>query len=213
MSWIVTADHTEFDLLKLDQAKVRPVGIAWALSQINRFNGHCVRPYSVAEHSLLVCEIVERELPGPKHVHAHLAALMHDAHEAYCGDLHSPGKEVLGAAWASFEKPLEQLVRTAFGLHTAFGRYGDFLKLADLTALATEKRDLLPHTPRAWACLRSIDPVPWIDLTSRDRREATWEDWRDLWLEKYAELDFARNEFLFGDSRHAPQQASEGGQP
>ena len=41
-----------------------PHDIAHALAQINRFNGHAKRPYSVAEHSLVCMEIAQHlELP------------------------------------------------------------------------------------------------------------------------------------------------------
>lgn len=74
--------------------------IAHSLSQINRFTGHACRPYSVAEHSLLVADIAH-SLGADKE--AELCALMHDAHECITGDVASPIKQVLGEVWADFE--------------------------------------------------------------------------------------------------------------
>jgi hypothetical protein len=49
-----------------------------------RWNGHCHRPYSVAEH----CVLLASRAPD----HLKLTALMHDASEAYLGDVPSPLK-------------------------------------------------------------------------------------------------------------------------
>lgn len=70
--------------------------IAHSLAQINRF-GHASRPYSVAEHSLLVCEIVKSM---GLDCHAQRAALMHDAHEAFTGDVATPHQSRAGGGLA-----------------------------------------------------------------------------------------------------------------
>lgn len=61
--------------------------IAHHLSQTMRYNGACGWPYSVAHHSLEVAKLV----PAP----FKLAGLLHDAAEAYTGDLVSPLKHAL----------------------------------------------------------------------------------------------------------------------
>ena len=58
--------------------------IAHGLSQICRFGGQTKPFLSVAEHSLRLWEAVERK--GGNHV-AQMQALLHDAHEAYTGDM------------------------------------------------------------------------------------------------------------------------------
>ena len=105
--WILTATGRDFPLSGLPtvmpDAAPRIEDIAHALAQINRYTGHAARPYSVAEHSMLVCDIVRAK---GLNAHAQLLALLHDAHEAYCGDVASPTKTVLGAAWLQFENAL-----------------------------------------------------------------------------------------------------------
>ena len=86
--------------------------IAHSLAQINRFTGHASRPYSVAEHSLLVCDIAERYFGLD--VHGQLAALLHDAHEAYTTDLSTPAKAEVGGGWRTFEAASATWLRCAF---------------------------------------------------------------------------------------------------
>lgn len=66
--------------------------LALPLSRINRFNGHTSRLYSVAEHSLHVVTIMERDLTVRDSGQL-LAGLLHDAHEAIIGDVTTPVKQ------------------------------------------------------------------------------------------------------------------------
>lgn len=68
------------------------VDIAHALSQLCRYTGHTDMFWSVAQHSLLVAE----KMPGTPE--QKLVALLHDAAEAYTGDLSSPLKAYLREA-------------------------------------------------------------------------------------------------------------------
>jgi hypothetical protein len=36
-----------------------------------------------------------------------------------------------------------------------------------------------------------VQPVAWANLRDPDRTRATWEDWRDRFLDKVHELEFA----------------------
>lgn len=207
MSFIVTAAGDELSLYKPNALHITAYSVAWSLSQINRFTGHCLRPYSVAEHSLLVCDIAERVCGLD--IHGQLAALLHDAHEAITGDMHTPGKSFIGSGWAAWEIAWEYRVRTAFGTLTSSATHATAIKLADRVALATEKRDLLPKTPTPWPQLQGVDPADWINLYSTERRAMSWEDWRDRFLDRFHELDFARTEALFGaDQAEASTEAN-----
>lgn len=73
-----------FDLIEPHPIEVDLVDIAHSLSLINRFNGHTPQPYSVAEHCLLVSARVERLTNDTDLA---LAGLLHDAPEAYIGDM------------------------------------------------------------------------------------------------------------------------------
>lgn len=196
MSWILTAHGHELDLHYTKPAQMVLPDVAHALAQINRFNGHARRPYSVAEHSLLVLEIIEH-LFAPASVHCRLAALMHDAHEAYCGDLSTPMKQAVGEGWHLVEHRIERAVRSAWALHTAAHEWRDAIKQADLIALATERAQLLPPSPTLWQCLVHVQPVTWVDLMSRERTQADWMDWRNRFEDAANMLDFERNDGMF----------------
>lgn len=87
MSKIVTYYGQTVDLLDPDPETILLEDIAHNLSHIVRFNGATRYPYSVAQHSLYVSHLV-----GPGDA---LIGLMHDATEAYLGDVVSPLKELL----------------------------------------------------------------------------------------------------------------------
>jgi hypothetical protein len=80
--------------------------IAHALSNLCRFNGHTLKFYSVAEHSLLVSQMVPE-----KH---RLAALLHDASEAYLADVPSPVKQLL-PRYYEIEYKLMEVIAGKFG--------------------------------------------------------------------------------------------------
>ena len=122
--------------------------IARGLAYQCRFNGQTREFYSVAQHSLIVSALVPPTL--------RLAALLHDAAEAYLGDMVKPLK-VLLPAFAAIEEQVSAIIATAFGID--FSDYGP-IKRADLIALATEKRDLMPHSAERWAYLDDIHPLP-----------------------------------------------------
>ena len=192
--WMTTSDGQELDLTEPRPAAITGRDLAGGLAQMNRCAGRCHRPYSVAEHSLLVCEIAERELHLD--VHGQLAALLHDAHEAYTTDVPTPHKRLFGPAFENFEFRWEYLVQRLFAVRTPALTFQKAIKRADLMALATERRDLLPPTPTPWAALKGIEPIGWVDLMSRERREMDWADWRERFIDRLHELEFAREERL-----------------
>lgn len=88
--YIALDNGTKLSLTKPDTKVMNIENIANALSMQCRFNGQISRFYSVAQHCLLVSEIAEKADSS----HA-FVGLMHDATEAYIGDLSSPIKQML----------------------------------------------------------------------------------------------------------------------
>lgn len=122
--------------------------IAHGLAYQCRFNGQTREFYSVAQHSLIVASLVPAEL--------RLGALLHDAAEAYLGDMVKPLK-VLMPEFADLEDKVTAIIAATFAID--FSVYAP-IKRADLIALATEKRDLMPHSAERWAYLDDIRALP-----------------------------------------------------
>jgi len=191
MTWMLTATGATVDLRWLRGDDISLLDIAHHLAQLNRYTGAASRPYSVAEHSLLVCEIAERER-GVRSPAMLLAHLMHDAHEAYTNDVSSPLKQVLGPGWADTENRIAWQVHQRFGICVASAAAARDIKWCDLTALSTERAQLLPPSGPDWPCTASHPPVGWVRLA--DREGMGWQDWKQAFLDKFAELHYARGQ-------------------
>ncbi len=196
MTWLITNTGREHAIVGTSpQHPQRPITIeeiAHALAQINRLNGHACRPYSVAEHSMLVSDIARAEGASPVQ---RLAALLHDAHDAYTGDVASPIKWALGQAWADFEHAQEAAVHTALGVRSAMVAHRTSIKRWDLIALATERECLLPYegaTSTPWPILDTPGHEVWpCEFGGRDLSHTAgwyWTRKRDAFLARYHAL-------------------------
>lgn len=123
--------------------------IAHGLAYQCRFNGQTREFYSVAQHSLMVTDLV----PEP----CRLAALLHDAAEAYLGDMVKPLKNLF-PEFSVIEGRVMQIIGHRFGVDLE--ALDPSIKQADLVALATEKRDLMPHSTETWVNLQDVAPLP-----------------------------------------------------
>lgn len=136
-AWIPTFTGRKFHFLNCDPSDVDIVDIAVALSRAARFNGHTRHFYSVAQHSVLVSLQCEQ---FPLH------ALLHDAAEAYIGDITTPLKMLLGPHVKSLEARMHGVICQRFGIGSAMPTE---VKVADARMLITERDQLLfrPHAP------------------------------------------------------------------
>ena len=126
--------------------------IAHGLAYQCRFNGQTNAFYSVAQHSLIVASLVPEEL--------RFAALLHDAAEAYLGDMVKPLK-VLLPGFSEIEDNVSRIIGERFGVDLS---HNAIVKQADLIALATEKRDLMPYSVEEWAYLIGLEPMEAVIL-------------------------------------------------
>lgn len=158
---IHTSQANTFDLLAPHKSNINIDDIAHQLSNLCRFNGATTTHYSVAQHSVLVSRIVPPYLA--------LAGLMHDAAEAYIGDLPSPLKALL-PDYQDIENNILQTIFEKVGLTFP---YHNEVKRADLVALATEARDLLNPVgeEKQWDSLSGISPCE-ISITPMTPAEA-----------------------------------------
>jgi 5'-deoxynucleotidase YfbR-like HD superfamily hydrolase len=115
-AWQRMLSGRRLDLLDPSPLDVEIEDIAHGLSRVARWNGQTAGdwPYSVAEHCLLVEELLPAfGEPTPQE---RLAALLHDAPEYVIGDMISPFKAALGFDYAAFEDRLAAAVHLRFGL-------------------------------------------------------------------------------------------------
>jgi hypothetical protein len=137
-----------FDLLDPAGSRFELEDIAHGLAHTCRYAGQCIRFYSVAEHSWHASYLVPEELK--------LAALMHDAAEAFIGDVTRPLKQLL-PDYRVIEKSIEAVMAERFGLAD---RCADAaVKRADIAMLAAEQRAMMPAHGSDWAILTSVTPA------------------------------------------------------
>lgn len=152
--------------------------IAHALSHVCRFGGHTREFYSVAQHSCLVSYLAPAEW--------RLAALMHDATEAYLGDVIRPLKNILNgkrqensahsytegseasfqpAIYKEIESVFERVIAKKFGIdHTMYGG----IKPYDIRALEIEHGYFFLHEPRIFSrCFNSEEPC-WTPTIAKE---------------------------------------------
>lgn len=187
MTWMLTATAGVVDLRFIRDEPVDILDIAHHLSQIVRFNGAACRPYSVAEHSLLVSSILERSGMNRE---VQLAGLLHDAHEAYIGDITQPLKEALSefgdSVFRNIDLAAAKHVRRHLGVWGLFVAHNAHIKQADLKALSTERTHLMPPGGQPWPVCEQYPPFDWYDFEAH--AEMTWKDWRDAFLQRFDEL-------------------------
>ena len=119
-----------------DPEDVRIEDIAHALSLQCRFAGHVPEFYSVAQHCLLV-----EQLTVPPSRETCLAALLHDAAEAYVLDMPRPLKRDL-PDYRRVERAVTAAVALRFGLPLDFDR-SEKIKSTDNIVLVYEAKSLL----------------------------------------------------------------------
>lgn len=106
--------------------------IAHSLSNLCRFTGHVKQFYSVAQHSIYVSKLMPPTLM--------LEGLLHDASEAYLGDIATPIKPYL-QNYKELEFGIMWYIAKKFNLCELWESVS---KQADAIMLATEIRDLMP---------------------------------------------------------------------
>lgn len=167
---ICTASGQYVDVLRPEQHRFDIEDIAHALSHICRFCGHVREFYSVAQHSVLVSGML-----GPS---AALAGLLHDASEAYLGDVTLPLKGAL-PEYLKIEQRMQAAIMRQFG---ALPGCEAEVKYADLALLATERRDLVRDQNIVWPALTGVEPLK-VRIVPLAAAEA-----RRLFLDVFARL-------------------------
>lgn len=169
--WVFTHTGAPFFIFTPRAEDIEVQTIAQSLSKQCRYNGHLKDSNSfcsVAQHSVNVSLYKPDIHPREK--------LLHDAPEAWIGDLVRPLKRML-KDYSAIEERIEKAVCERFGL--VWPLPIEVLE-ADNIILATEKRDLLLPSVHSWGPLPEPLPDPIVSMTPAESYH--------LFLDRFEEL-------------------------
>lgn len=147
-SWMHTFTGKKFYPMAPRAEDICIEDIAHSLSLQCRYNGHVISYYSVAEHCVLMSYAVSPENA--------LWALLHDATEAYVGDMIRPLKKFM-PAYVVAEDNVMAAICERFGVTQL--TMPDEVRDADNRILLTEKNALLVKTGHKWV-VDDLEPLP-----------------------------------------------------
>lgn len=160
---IRTVSGRYVNLLDPDPSTICIEDIAYHLSNICRFTGACVPFYSVAKHSVVVSYLCPPEVA--------IHGLLHDATEAYLGDISAPLKHSgVMDGYLKAERRMELAIADALGIH-ALDWEKALVKEADEEAFSLE-----------WAALMAEEASPdaLLELQAMGSEQAFLHRWREL---------------------------------
>jgi hypothetical protein len=124
--------------------------IAHSLAQQCRYAGHTSVHYSTAEHCVLISQWMEDH--GWR-LDMCFGGLMHDAHEAYTGDISRPVQRALGEQASMVLKALQGRLDAAIAGRYGFNQqllYTNAVKMCDTRILNDERKALLGEEAQDW---------------------------------------------------------------
>lgn len=137
--------HTYTGIIDFDDIKpyaIKAVDFIPALCRINRWAGATHKPFSVGQHTLFclyIADILEYTMEQK------LALALHDAAEAYTGDIPSAVKKILGDPYYDLTHKINKAIAAKFGLYGEQAFETVALARVDRLALIFEGRALIPH--------------------------------------------------------------------
>ena len=146
-NWMQTQGSRAFWPLDPRPTDIDIRDIAHALAMQCRYNGHCRVFYSVAEHSVLVSQVVPPEDA--------LHGLLHDAAEAYVGDIIRPLKRHI-TGYDEIEDRIWRAIAARFGLSPEMP---ESVKAADNAVLLAEQQQIMGPAPLPWNVLGAAADV------------------------------------------------------
>lgn len=152
--FVVTASGRRLRLFDPDPDSIDIADVARSLSRLARFNGHTRDFYSVAEHSVLCSRYCHT---------APVWGLLHDAGEAYLGDVITPLKDQL-PAFRELEERFLKAIATRFDL-----RWPVPIEVYEMDVAL-----------RNWEALNLLDPPLDLRAPQNSRRDDL-----DAWFEVY----------------------------
>ena len=175
--WIQTYTGGNFYPLDPRSEDINIRDIAHSLSLLCRFNGHCTKFYSVAEHSVHVAAGVALATDSILEVRH---ALLHDSAEAYLSDVPRPTKGMM-PGYKDLEKRVEDAIAVTFSLDTPLCTIA--VKEIDFRMLSNEQTLCMAPPPLPWH-LHPKGPVEGITIefwAPEEAEQRFLECYHQLW--------------------------------
>ena len=155
-TWLQTFSGKQFIPLAPTVEMICVEDIAHGLGNLCRYSGQCREFYSVGQHSVMASHVITTldgflRLSADERRLLQLVALLHDAPEAYIVDVPTMIKQHL-PVYKEIESNVMRTIAQKFNIDFALFSH-PLVHEADMTMLATEKRDLM-----------GPEPAPWIDM-------------------------------------------------
>lgn len=180
MTWCQSYGGYAVSFLTPDPRSISPRDIAVQLARQVRWNAATRVSYSIAQHSVHVTQII-RSI-SPSDYGAQLWAILHDAHEAYTGDMVSPFQEAVAYLmpkdWRNpiteIQDRLDRAIAERFGLPwNVVQEVKPLVRRADIIAGNTEAIQLL-NTPPVGQWNKHLPPPDDVELLPVGAAQAEW---------------------------------------
>jgi 5'-deoxynucleotidase YfbR-like HD superfamily hydrolase len=142
MSYYITHSGVRINIAEITEADINLKDIAHHLTKICRYGG-CLdlsQHYSVAQHSIVLSNYAR---DNGYDLCVQRALLMHDATEAYLGDIVSGLKELL-PDYRKIERQVQELIFGKYQIETSF-KIDRIVKEFDTCMVLDEARTFMPH--------------------------------------------------------------------
>ena len=171
---------TKFNFNSFSPKDIHKQDIARGLAYQCRFNGHCDRFYSVAEHSMRVAEACRNAaMTQEEGKRLWALGLLHDAAEAYVGDMVSTLKKQC-PTFCDIEDQVESAIHDRFGLGDPTLEEGSLVYKIDKWVLVWEMehlgfdpknfpQDPMEVPPGVWASFNVLNPIGWTPDEAEER--------------------------------------------
>ena len=165
--WLQTFTGKKFYFSRPNSGSINIIDIAHALSRIPRFYGHTDKFYSVAEHCILASKICDSVDESKSHI-----ALLHDASEAYIGDIVSPLKNLMGKKIKKIERQTLIAIFKRFDIKDKC--LPSIVEEIDLRLLQTERLAMF-NKYLHWETTKDVKPYHDVDFRFLNPKQAETE--------------------------------------
>ncbi|MEM9232891.1 MAG: HD family hydrolase [Pseudomonadota bacterium] len=188
-AWQRMLSGRRLDILDPSPLDIEIEDIAHGLARVARWNGQTTGPlpFNVAQHSVIVTDMCLQMKPDWP-VKWQLAALLHDAPEYVIGDMISPFKSALGAAYKDVEHGLERAIHLRFSLPASLPTQVEkLIKKADRACAYFEATQIagfdVAEAEKFFPVPLSISPLSITALSTEESQALYLERFDTLWKE------------------------------